>query len=562
MSEFKILDVVTTPFAGQRPGTSGLRKKVVEAQQPNYIENFIQASFDAFNGEHKGKSLAAAGDGRYLNSHAMNVIIRMAAANGVAKLVVCVDHLASTPCVSYLIRDRSLFGAFVLTASHNPGGPTEDFGIKYNSSNGGPAVSSLTEAIYKITTEIKSYKIAEQKVEMDFSKAGTHQFGPLEVEVVDPTADYIRLCKTIFDFDVLREFIAREDFSLVHDSMHGVCGPFAKTVLIDELKAPTSSCMNAVPAEDFNGGHPDPNLTYAHELVDVMGLGEKKVESVPSFGAAADGDADRNMILGSRFFVTPSDSVAIIAANAQECIPYFKNGLKGLARSMPTSSALDFVAKKLNVQCYEVPTGWKYFGNLMDAEKLSICGEESFGTSSDHIREKDGLWAVLCWLSILAVKNQGKSELVTVESIVRQHWATYGRNYYTRYDYETVDKEAANGLMEHLRGEVKTANSAKQLGDFKLAYADEFTYTDPVDNSVATKQGIRFVCEDGSRIIFRLSGTGSVGATIRLYIEKYESAPDRLDMTTAEAVGTLITQALSVSQMESRTGRTAPTVIT
>lgn len=382
------------------------------------------------------------------------------------------------------------------------------------------------------------------------------------VEVIDPAADYVRLMKSIFDFEMISSFLAREDVTMCHDSMHGVCGPFAKAVLVDELKASADSLINATPTEDFGGGHPDPNLTYAHELVDKMGLGEAKVDTVPTFGAAADGDADRNMILGSRFFVTPSDSVAIIAANAETCIPYFSGGLKGVARSMPTSGALDFVAKKLNLTCYEVPTGWKYFGNLMDAGKLSICGEESFGTGSDHIREKDGLWAVLCWLSILAVKNQGQDSLVSVESIVRDHWATYGRNYYTRYDYEEVDKEAALGLMEHLRSEVKAADGTKSLGEFKLSFADEFTYTDPVDGAVAIKQGIRFVLEDGSRIIFRLSGTGSVGATIRLYVEKYASDPSQLDMTTEQAVGSLLAKAIEVSQMEQRTGRTKPTVIT
>lgn len=564
MSEFKILTVATTPFEGQRPGTSGLRKKVTVASQPNYIENFVQAMFIALNGEHVGKTLVAGGDGRYLNSKAMEIIVRMSAANGVGRLVMMKDHLASTPAVSFIIRDRKAFGGFILTASHNPGGPDGDFGIKYNAANGGPAQAYLTEAMYKASRELTEYKIGEATVDIDFSIVGEYTYGDMTVEVIDPAEDYTRLMKSIFDFDKIAAFLAREDVSVVHDSMYGVCGPFAKRILLEELKAPASSVLNATPKEDFGGLHPDPNLTYAHDLAVLMGVGaDAKAEGeVPTFGAAADGDADRNMILGSRFFVTPSDSVAIIAANAVECIPYFKDGLKGVARSMPTSGALDFVAKALGVTCYEVPTGWKYFGNLMDAGSLSICGEESFGTGSDHIREKDGLWAVLCWLSILATKNEGQSELVTVEDIVRAHWAKYGRNYYTRYDYEQVDKEAALGLMEHLRGEVVKAAETKSLGEFKIGDANEFTYTDPVDGAVARRQGIRFIMEDGSRIIFRLSGTGSVGATIRLYVEKYESDPSKLDMTTAAAIGPLVAQALTVSQMEQRTGRNAPTVIT
>lgn len=560
--EFKINTVSTQPIEGQAPGTSGLRKKVVVFQTPNYLENFVQATFNALKDDLKGAELVVAGDGRFWNKEASTTIIRMAAANGVKKIVTGVDFLMSTPCVSGVIRSRKSLGGIILTASHNPGGPTEDFGVKYNISNGGPAPEKMTSDIFARSKTITEYKIADAIPQIDFSQPGSHTFGPMGVEVIDAASAYVELMKSIFDFPALRQFVSRPDFRMVYDSMHGVAGPFARRIFVTELGLPDSVCVNAIPQTDFGGGHPDPNLTYAHDLVEKMGLGEHKVEDaeVPDFGAAADGDADRNMILGKKFFVTPSDSVAIIAANAV-AIPYFSQGLKGVARSMPTSAALDRVAQKLGVKCYEVPTGWKFFGNLMDAGMLSICGEESFGTGSDHIREKDGVWAVLAWLSILQAQNAGTEKLKSVEDIVMAHWQTYGRNYYSRYDYENVDSEGANKLMAHLTSQFAsfTPNESK-LGEFVVATADEFEYADPVDQSVSRKQGVRFLFTDGSRIIFRLSGTGSVGATIRLYVEKYDAA--NLTQATQDAVKSLIDIALDLSKMKEFTGRDVPTVIT
>lgn len=556
--------VATTPYEGQKPGTSGLRKKVVEFQKPNYLENFIQSTFDALPADElKGCTMVVAGDGRYYNKEASATIIRMAAANGLGKIVTGVDFLMSTPCVSSTIRSLKAYGGIILTASHNPGGPTEDFGVKYNISSGGPAPEKITSLIYQNTGTIKEYRIAEASPEIDFSKPGCHKFGELDVEVIDAAAAYVTLMKSIFDFPALVKFVAREDFSLTYDSMHGVAGPFANEIFVKELGLPASSCVNSIPKEDFGGGHPDPNLTYAHDLVEAMGLGEKQLEDkdVPDFGAAADGDADRNMVLGRKFFVTPSDSVAIIAANF-EAIPFFKGGLKGVARSMPTSMALDRVATRLGVTCYEVPTGWKFFGNLMDAGKLSICGEESFGTGSDHIREKDGVWAVLSWLAILEHRNRGNTgKLVSVEDIVMDHWKSYGRNYYSRYDYEGVEADGAKKLMAHLvEHTTKMTPNESKLGEFTVQLADEFSYTDPVDNSVSSHQGIRFIFTDGSRIVFRLSGTGSVGATIRLYVEKYDSSD--LTQETQAAVKSLIDIALDLSKIKEFTGRDKPTVIT
>mmetsp|Transcript_33181 Transcript_33181/g.105770 ORF Transcript_33181/g.105770 Transcript_33181/m.105770 type:complete len:540 (+) Transcript_33181:116-1735(+) len=528
----------TKAYEGQKPGTSGLRKKVTVFQQPNYLHNFVQATFNALPADElKGSVLVVSGDGRYFSPEAVQVIIKMAAGNGCKAVWVGEGSLMSTPAVSATIRERRgaggrPYGAFILTASHNPGGPTNDFGIKYNCKNGGPAPEALTDAI----------------------------------------SSHVDLLKTIFDFKALKALVARSDFSLVYDGMHGVAGPYAQRVFVDMLGAPPSSLLNCVPKDDFGGGHPDPNLTYAKELVDVMGLGTfAPPQEPPVFGAAADGDADRNMILGRRFFVTPSDSVAVIAAYAQAAIPYFKGGLKGVARSMPTSGALDQVAKALGVELFEVPTGWKFFGNLMDAGRCSICGEESFGTGSDHVREKDGMWAVLAWLSILAFRNKGVPEggaMVSVEQIVKEHWAQYGRNYYTRYDYEEVDAGAAKGLMAHLvaqQGDLAKLNASLGLkagGALYVATADEFSYTDPVDGSVSSHQGVRFLFADGSRLIFRLSGTGSVGATIRMYIEKYEPEQARQGMDAAEALQPIVELGLAVSQMKKRTGRDKPTVIT
>ncbi|KAH9623154.1 hypothetical protein KSS87_011008, partial [Heliosperma pusillum] len=586
MATFKVSRVQTTPFDGQKPGTSGLRKKVLHVKvfaQPRYLENFVQATFDALTTEKiKGKTLVVSGDGRYYSKEAIQIIIKMSAANGVKSIWVGQNGLLSTPAVSAVIRERvgkdgsKASGSFILTASHNPGGPTEDFGIKYNMENGGPAPEGVTDKIYQNTTTIKEYLIAEDVPDVDISKLGTSSFtgpeGEFEVEVFDATETYVQLMKSIFDFEAIKKLIACPKFSFCYDSLHGVAGVYATRIFVKELGASESSLLNCTPKEDFGGGHPDPNLTYAKELVQRMGLGKSSVEGEPpEFGAAADGDADRNMILGKRFFVTPSDSVAIIAANAVEAIPYFSGGLKGVARSMPTSAALDVVAKALNLELFEVPTGWKFFGNLMDAGKCSVCGEESFGTGSDHVREKDGIWAVLAWLSILAYRNKDKlngGELVTVEDIVRQHWAKYGRHYYTRYDYENVDSGGAKELMAHLvnlQSNLPEVNKIVKSVDSTVANvveADEFEYKDPVDGSVSKHQGIRYLFADGSRLVFRLSGTGSEGATVRVYIEQYENDSSKTSRDSQEALKPLVDVALKLSKMKEFTGRSEPTVIT
>jgi phosphoglucomutase len=592
--------VETRPFDGQKPGTSGLRKKVKEFEKPHYLANFVQATFDALpSDELQGSTLVASGDGRYYSKPAIQLIIKMAAANGVRALWVGVGGIMSTPAVSAVIRNRAhgrAYGGFILTASHNPGGPDEDFGIKYNCENGGPAPERLTNAIYEGTKIISEYKLIDGLPEVDISATGSHtfmvqhadgRFGQFTVEVIDPIEDYLKLVKQIFDFGAIKALLHRPDFKFTFDGLNGVSGPYAKRIFGQELGVPEAALMNCVPKEDFGGLHPDPNLTYAKNLVQTMGLGDTQPAEVPDFGAACDGDADRNMILGKAFFVTPSDSVALIAASAAEAIPYFKGGLKGVARSMPTSAALDRVGEAKGIKTYEVPTGWKFFGNLMDDGRCSICGEESFGTGSDHVREKDGLWAVLAWLSILAYVNRDghrslleqvahkapglhlpgggekqTKELVTVEQLVRAHWAKYGRNYYTRYDYEGVESEKADKVMSLLESKMGEITQFKSM---KISSADQFTYTDPVDGSVAKNQGARFVFDDGSRFVFRLSGTGSSGATIRMYIEKYV-APDAgeaaLGLDTAEAVKPLVDAALAISNLVKLTGRKEPTVIT
>lgn len=583
MVMFKAFRKETSPFDGQKPGTSGLRKKVTVFKQPNYLENFVQSTFNALSADKvKGATLVVSGDGRYFSKDAIQIIIKMAAANGVRRVWVGKDGLMSTPCVSAVIRERvgadgsKGTGAFILTASHNPGGPHEDFGIKYNMENGGPAPEAITDKIYANTKTIKEYFIAEDLPDVDISAIGVTSFGghegPFDVDVFDSTSDYVKLMKSIFDFQSIQKLFASPKFTFCYDALHGVGGIYAKRIFVEELGANESSLINCVPKEDFGGGHPDPNLTYAKELVARMGLSKSdSQDEPPEFGAAADGDADRNMILGKRFFVTPSDSVAIIAANAVEAIPYFAPGLKGVARSMPTSAALDVVAKNLNLKFFEVPTGWKFFGNLMDAGLCSICGEESFGTGSDHIREKDGIWAVLAWLSILALKNKDNlngQKLVTVEDIVRQHWASYGRHYYTRYDYENVDAGAAKELMSYLiKLQSSLADVNKIIKEIRsdvsdVINADEFEYKDPVDGSISKHQGIRYLFKDGSRLIFRLSGTGSEGATIRLYIEQYEKDSSKIGRDSQEALAPLVEVALKLSKMQEFTGRSAPTVIT
>ncbi|URE30132.1 Phosphoglucomutase, cytoplasmic [Musa troglodytarum] len=583
MVVFAVTRKETVPFEGQKPGTSGLRKKVTVFKQPNYLHNFVQSTFNALPTDKvKGATLVVSGDGRYFSKDAVQIIIKMAAANGVRRVWVGQNSLLSTPAVSAVIRERvgadgsKATGAFILTASHNPGGPHEDFGIKYNMENGGPAPEAITDKIYANTKTLKEYFIAEDLPDIDISVLSVSTFsgpeGPFDVDVFDSTTDYVKLMKSIFDFGSIQKLLSCPKFSFCYDALHGVAGIYAKRIFVEELGANESSLLNCTPKEDFGGGHPDPNLTYAKELVARMGLGKSSSQfEPPEFGAAADGDADRNMILGKRFFVTPSDSVAIIAANAVEAIPYFASGLKGVARSMPTSAALDVVAKNLGLKFFEVPTGWKFFGNLMDAGLCSVCGEESFGTGSDHIREKDGIWAVLAWLSILAFKNKDKlndDKLVTVEDIVRKHWATYGRHYYTRYDYENVDAGAAKELMAHLVNLQSSLSEVNRIikeirSDVSdVAQADEFEYKDPVDGSVSKHQGIRYLFVDGSRLVFRLSGTGSEGATIRVYIEQYENDATKTGRDSQEALAPLVEVAIKLSKMKEFTGRSAPTVIT
>lgn len=539
--------ISTTPFDGQKPGTSGLRKKVTTFQQPHYLENFVQAIFDTQT-KLSGGTLALGGDGRFYNREAIQVILRMAAANGVARVLVGKGGILSTPAASCIIRKYQTQGGIILSASHNPGGPSEDFGIKFNIDAGGPASESVTNAIYQRTQSIDQYRIIEADP-VDLDQIGEYPLGEMQVQVIDPVADYADLMAELFDFNAIHQLFNSGSFRMRFDAMHAVTGPYAVEILEHRLGAEPGTVMNGVPLEDFGGGHPDPNLVHAHDLV-ALTSGAQGFD----FGAASDGDGDRNMVLGHDFFVTPSDSLAVLAANAQ-IAPGYKTGISGVARSMPTSQAADRVAEALGVDCFETPTGWKFFGNLLDAGKITLCGEESFGTGSDHVREKDGLWAVLFWLNLLAVKRQSVSE------IVRDHWHRFGRNYYTRHDYEGVDSQAAEGLVNHLHILLPSL-PGQQLGGFKVALADDFAYTDPVDGSIAEHQGIRIGFEDGSRIVLRLSGTGTQGATLRVYIEQYEADSARHDQPVQEALAPLILIARELAQIESRTGRTEPDVIT
>jgi len=551
--------VSTTPIEGQKTGTSGLRKKAAIFSEGNYLANWVQSLFLALGDEAVGTEMVLGGDGRWFNKEAAQIILKLAAGNGVKKVYVGQDGYLCTPAASAVIRERKAYGGFIMSASHNPGGPTEDWGIKFNYSAGEPAPEKITDKIYGFTQSVSELKMADIP-DVDLSKVGVTDFGGFEVEVIDPVSDYLDLVKKVFDFDLIKGLLSREDFAIKFDAMHAITGAYAKPILVDALGAPADSCINDVPAEDFNGGHPDPNLTYAKELVDYM-YGDNAAD----FGAASDGDGDRNMILGNKFFVTPSDSVAIIAANAQSCIPYFKDGLKGVARSMPTAAALDRVATDLGVECFETPTGWKFFGNLMDADKCSVCGEESFGTGSDHIREKDGPWAVLAWLSILAHRNKDVpvgGDKVSVEQIAKEHWAKYGRNFFSRYDYEGCESDPCNAMVASLREKAAAAKKGDKFGPYELDYADDFEYTDPIDGSVSKQQGVRFVFSDGSRFIFRLSGTGSSGATVRMYIEQYEADAAKQDVDAQVALKPLIDVALEVSELTKFTGRETPTVIT
>ncbi|MFQ5345857.1 MAG: alpha-D-glucose phosphate-specific phosphoglucomutase [Mariprofundus sp.] len=538
--------VPTQPFEGQRPGTSGLRKKVKVFQQPRYLENFVQAVFDSI-GEFAGQTLVVGGDGRYYNREAIQTILKMAAANGFSKVLVGQGGILSTPAASCVIRKYGAYGGLILSASHNPAGPDEDFGIKYNIGNGGPAPEGVTEAIYARTQDISYYDIIECE-DVDLDHIGSFELAGMQVEVIDAVADYAELMQSLFDFDAIRDLLA-DDFSMSFDAMHAVTGPYAKAIIEGMLGAPAGTVINGEPREDFGGGHPDPNLTYAHELVDIL-----YGDNAPDFGAASDGDGDRNMILGKHFFVTPSDSLAVLAANAT-LAPGYADGISGIARSMPTSAAADRVAESMGLDCYETPTGWKFFGNLMDAGKVTLCGEESFGTGSDHVREKDGLWAVLFWLNILAVRKQ------SVASILTDHWAKFGRNYYSRHDYEGVDSAAAMQVLQNVRDQFASLPGTELAGR-TVASCDDFAYTDPVDGSVSENQGVRILFEDGSRIIFRLSGTGTSGATIRLYLESYEADSSQHGMDAQDALAAMITAAGDVSQLQQLTGRDKPTVIT
>jgi phosphoglucomutase len=541
-----IQTVATTPFAGQRPGTSGLRKKVTEFQKPGYLENFVEAIFLTL-GDCSGRTLVLGGDGRYFNRNAIQTILHMAAAHGVARMLVGRGGILSTPAVSCVIRKHGAFGGIVLSASHNPGGPDGDFGIKYNIENGGPAPEKLTEAIFAHTQSLASYRISDAPpVNLDEVKTTTLE--GMQVEVIDPVADYAELMGRLFDFDAIRALFKR-GFTMKFDGMSAVSGPYAKAIIEGVLGAPAGTVINGEPLEDFGGHHPDPNPVNAAELVALM-----NGPDAPDFGAASDGDGDRNMIVGRGIAVTPSDSLAIIAANAT-LAPGYSAGLKGIARSMPTSTAADRVAEALGISCFETPTGWKYFGNLMDAGMVTLCGEESYGTGSDHVREKDGLWAVLFWLNMLAATGK------PVEQLVAEHWARFGRNYYSRHDYEAVDATAADAMMAALRAKLP-ALAGQTLGDYRVALADDFVYTDPVDASIASKQGVRIVMSDGSRIVFRLSGTGTEGATIRVYLERYEADPSRHHLETQDALSGLVAIADGVSELRQRTGRQQPSVIT
>ena len=538
--------IKTAPFAGQRPGTSGLRKKVAEFEQPGYLENFVQAIFNTLV-DCAGQTLVVGGDGRYFNRQAIQVILRMAAAHGVGKVLVGQGGILSTPALSCVVRKRGAFGGVVLSASHNPGGPHGDFGIKYNTSNGGPAPERFTEAIYSNTLTIAAYDISDEGP-VDLDRPGIVRIEQMEVEVIDPVADYAQLMQELFDFDAIGALFA-SGFRMCFDGMGAVSGPYARTIIEGMLGAPAGTVINGTPLEDFGGHHPDPNPVNAAELIALM-----EGANAPDFGAASDGDADRNMIVGRGIAVTPSDSLAIIAANARVA-PGYRDGIAGIARSMPTSMAADRVALALGVPCFETPTGWKYFGNLLDAGMVTLCGEESYGTGSDHIREKDGVWAVLFWLNLIAASGK------PVETIVREHWARFGRNYYSRHDYEAVDALAATSMMTHLRAKL-AGLAGKAIGSYTVDFADDFVYTDPVDQSVASHQGVRIVMTDGSRIVFRLSGTGTEGATVRLYLERYEADPSNHAIPTQEALAELAAIADSVAGLRAHTGRERPTVIT
>lgn len=534
------------PFTDQKPGTSGLRKSSAQFEQPHYLESFVEAVFRTLPGV-QGGTLVLGGDGRYGNLRAINVILRMAAAHGLSRVITTTDGILSTPAASNLIRKREAIGGIILSASHNPGGPNGDFGVKVNGANGGPTPGSFTDAVFECTKSLEQYTIVEAP-ELNLGTPGTHRIGGLEVEIIDGVDDFVALMQQLFDFDQIRALL-RSDFPLAFDAMHAVTGPYAKRVFEDLLGAPSSSVRNGIPLEDFGGGHPDPNLTYANELADLLLKGDDY-----RFGAACDGDGDRNMILGQHCFVNPSDSLAVLTANAT-LAPAYAAGLAGVARSMPTSSAVDVVAKELGIECFETPTGWKFFGNLLDAGRITLCGEESFGTGSNHVREKDGLWAVLFWLQILAVRR------CSVAEIMSNHWNQFGRHYYSRHDYEAVPSEAAHGLYERLEG-LLPGLIGQNFAGRKITGADNFSYTDPVDQSVTQGQGLRILLGDGSRVVVRLSGTGTKGATIRVYLESYVPRSGDLHQDPQIALADMISSINSLAEIQQRTGMDRPTVIT
>lgn len=537
--------VSTTPFDDQKPGTSGLRKRVSIFQRPHYLENFVQSVFDTQ--PLAGNTLVVGGDGRFYNRAAIQIILRMAAANGIKRCLVGQAGILSTPAASCVIRKYAAAGGLILSASHNPGGPEGDFGIKFNVANGGPAPESVTDAIYQHTLAIDAYHIASIN-EVDLDQPGQSSLGDMRIEVIDPVTDYAELMAEQFDFDAIRTLLA-SDFHMAFDAMHAVTGPYAREILENRLGAPAGTVINGNPLEDFGGGHPDPNLKHAAQLVS-MTRGDAAVD----FAAASDGDGDRNMILGRNIFVTPSDSLAILAANAS-VLPAYRAGIPGVARSMPTSCAVDRVAQALDIDCFETPTGWKFFGNLLDAGRIAFCGEESFGTGSNHVREKDGLWAVLAWLNLLAVKQ------CSVQSLVEAHWQRFGRNYYARHDYEGVDKTAAETLIAGLTEKLPTLLN-QSFGPRKVTQADDFAYTDPIDHSTSQHQGLRILFDDGARLIFRLSGTGTVGATLRLYIERFTDQPNELFQDTQAALAELAALAQSLACIKQHLGRKQADVIT
>ncbi len=535
-----------TPFTDQKPGTSGLRKSSQQFEAPHYLESFVEAVFRTLTGV-QGGTLVLGGDGRYGNRRAIDVILRMGAAHGLSKVIVATGGILSTPAASNLIRKRQAIGGIILSASHNPGGPDGDFGVKVNGANGGPTPASFTDAVFECTKTLEQYTILEAPA-IPIDAPGSFSIGAMQVEVIDGVDDFVALMQQLFDFDRIADLI-RGDFPLAFDAMHAVTGPYASRVFESLLGAPAGSVRNGVPLEDFGGGHPDPNLTYAHELADLLLNGDAH-----RFGAACDGDGDRNMILGHQCFVNPSDSLAVLTANAS-VVPAYASGLAGVARSMPTSAAVDVVAKELGIECYETPTGWKFFGNLLDADKITLCGEESFGTGSNHIREKDGLWAVLFWLQILAERR------CSVAEIMAEHWKRFGRHYYSRHDYEAVPSDAAHGLYDRLEG-MLPGLIGQSLAGRSISGADNFSYTDPVDGSVTKGQGLRILLEDGSRVVVRLSGTGTKGATIRVYLESYVPSTGDLNQDPQIALADMISGINALAEIQERTGMDRPTVIT